>query len=404
MRKKSTVYIIIGVLTLALILFLEYNKKKELNWFPSYVSHHKIPYGTIVLRDILVKKFEHQQEIVKPPFEFLKTNTDTTSTYVFINNSVSFAEAELEKLLDWTAHGNTLYIASTNFESVLLDTLHLETKSLFGDEGLEHQFQYKLVNPKLNLKTKYKFKKSYSTMYFSKLDTLNTVVIGEVSNSSNTDSNYETHPNIIQQKFGKGKIVLTTFPIAFTNYYILQDDNKDYTAGLLSYIDSTNPVYIDAYYKSGKKFYTSPMYIFLNTKELKWAYYLILIGTLFYVIFEGKRKQRAVPVVKPLVNQTLAFTRTIADMYYEKGERKAIAIHKIDFFLDYIRSHFYMSTLNQDHEFYKNLASRTNHESEEIEKLFKHFNAIKNKTTLTDDELLKLNTSIEKFKAKAHGK
>ncbi|SMC57010.1 DUF4350 domain-containing protein [Cellulophaga tyrosinoxydans] len=404
MRKRQTVYIIIGVVTLALILFLQYNKKKELNWYPSYVSHHKIPYGTIVLHDLVKKKFKNIHDVSDPPFTFLKSNNDNASTYVFINNTVSFAESELDKLLEWTAKGNTLFIASTNFEEPLLDTLNLKTASLFGDEGLEHQFQYKLVNPNLNLKTKYQFKKSYSTMYFSEIDTLNTIIIGEVSNDSDTDSNFETHPNIIQQKFGEGKIILTTFPIAFTNYYILKENNSDYTAGLLSYLDDSHPIYFDAYYKSGKKFYTSPMYIFLNTKELKWAYYIILIGALLYVIFEGKRKQRAVPVVNPLINQSLAFTRTIADMYYEKGERKGIAMHKIDYFLDYIRTHFYMSTQTQDTEFYTNLASRSHHEPAEIEKLFAQFNAIKNKTILTDDELIKLNSSIEKFKARAHGK
>lgn len=103
MRKRQTVYIIIGVVTLALILFLQYNKKKELNWYPSYVSHHKIPYGTIVLHDLVKKKFKNIHDVSDPPFTFLKSNNDNASTYVFINNTVSFAESELDKLLEWTA-------------------------------------------------------------------------------------------------------------------------------------------------------------------------------------------------------------------------------------------------------------------------------------------------------------
>lgn len=404
MIKKNLVYIIIGSLTFALILFLEYNKKKELNWFPSYVTHHKIPFGTKVLSDVMQHKFTNRQEINRPPFEFLKNNADTTSTYFFVNNTVSFGEEELNYLLEWCAKGNTLFIASTNFETSLLDTLHLATKSLFGDEGLAHEFQYKLVNPNLDLQRNFSYTKSYSTMYFNKLDTLNSVVVGEVSNASDKNNDFEVHPNIISQAFGKGKIILTTFPVAFTNYFILKDNNKDYTAGLLSYLDSQQPIYIDTYYKSGKEFYTSPMYIFLNTKELKWAYYMVIIGALLYVIFEGKRKQRAVPVVNPLINQSLAFTRTIADMYFEKAERKAIAEHKISYFLDSIRTHFYLNTEEQNTEFYINLASRSHHTPEEVEALFKKINAIKNKTTLTDEDLVNLNASIEKFKDKAHGK
>ncbi|WFO17485.1 hypothetical protein M601_007350 [Cellulophaga baltica 4] len=173
---------------------------------------------------------------------------------------------------------------------------------------------------------------------------------------------------------------------------------------MLSYIDEEKPIYIDAYYKSGKKFYTSPMYIFLNTKELKWAYYMIIIGALVYVLFEGKRKQRAVPIVKPLQNQTLAFTRTIAEMYYEKGDRKAIAQHKISYFLEYIRSHFYLNTTEINEDFFENLAARTHHEPHEIKDLFLIFSSIKHKEFITDAALIQLNTAIENFKAKAHGK
>lgn len=404
MFKKNLVYIIIGTLTFALILFLEYNKKEEINWFPSYVTHHKIPFGTKVMNDIIQNKFDSIQYVERPPFEFLKSNSDPKSTYLFVNNSISFGDDELADLLDWTSQGNTLFIASSNFEESLLDTLGLATASLFGDEGLAHEFQHKLVNPTLNLQRNFSYEKSYSTMYFSELDTLNSVVVGEVSNASDENNDFEIHPSIIKQNFGAGKIILSTFPVAFTNYFILKDNNKDYTAGLLSYLDDEQPLYIDSYYKSGKKFYTSPMYIFLNTKELKWAYYIILIGVVFYVIFEGKRKQRAVPIVNPLVNQSLAFTRTIADMYFEKGERKPIAEHKINYFLEGIRTNFYLNTEDQNEEFYKNLASRSNHTTEEIEAFFKKLNTVKNKTILTDEDVMDLNSSIEKFKAKAHGK
>lgn len=404
MFKKNLVYIIIGTLTFALILFLEYNKKEEINWFPSYVSHHKIPFGTKVVTDIIQNKFDSIQYVERPPFEFLKSNSDAKSTYLFVNNSISFGDDELADLLDWTSQGNTLFIASSNFEESLLDTLGLATASLFGDEGLAHEFQHKLVNPTLNLQRNFSYEKSYSTMYFSELDTLNSVVVGEVSNASDENNDFEIHPSIIKQNFGAGRIILSTFPVAFTNYFILKDNNKDYTAGLLSYLDDEQPLYIDSYYKSGKKFYTSPMYIFLNTKELKWAYYIILIGVVFYVIFEGKRKQRAVPIVNPLVNQSLAFTRTIADMYFEKGERKPIAEHKINYFLEGIRTNFYLNTEVLNEEFYKNLASRSNHTTEEIETFFKKLNTVKNITILTDEDVMDLNSSIEKFKAKAHGK
>ena len=131
---------------------------------------------------------------------------------------------------------------------------------------------------------------------------------------------------------------------------------------------------------------------------------MALIGAMFYVVFEGKRKQRAIPIVVPLKNQTLAFTRTIADMYFEKEEQKSITDHKIDYFLEYIRSHFYLGTIKQDDEFFRNLAARSNHSFDEVQELFAYMAKLKIRSVITNSDLKKLNTLIEKFKLKADGK
>lgn len=405
MSKKANIYIVISVFTLIILMLLQYNKPKEINWFPSFVSQHKIPFGTYVLNRVMEKMFQGRtQQVNAPPFEFLKVEEDVAGTYFFVNDKVEFGEAELNALLDWTSRGNTLFIASSGFEEQLTDTLHLETSGLYADFGEEQKQRHRLANPQLQTEDGYIFDKDSHSLYFKSIDTLHTKIVGEVSTLSKNDSLAKKQCNVLRQSFGEGQIMLSTFPKAFTNYFILKDDNKNYTAGLLSYLDSSRPIYMDNHYKSGKSFYTSPMYIFLNTKEFKWAYYLALLGALIYVVFEGKRKQRAIPVVSPLQNQTLAFTRTIADMYFEKGEQKSIIAHKIAYFLEYIRTHFHLNTLKQDDVFYQHLAMRSNHSKEEIKALFSYITQLNASTEPTDDALKKLNSLIEKFKARAHGK
>lgn len=404
MGKKTNIYIVIAVATIALLMVLQYNKPKELNWFPSYVAQHKIPYGTFVLNDLLDKKFDKIKQVYVPPFEFLNDNFEAEGTYFLVNENIKFGDAELERLLDWTSEGNTLFIASFSFEEDLLDTLGLSTSGLFAGFGEEQKQVHKLVNPNLKPDIVYPFEKDSYSNFFKSIDTVNTTVLGIVDTNEDSLAITKKHFDAIRQDFGDGEIILSTFPKAFTNYFILKDNNRDYTAGLLSYIDNSKPIYVDNHYKAGKKFYTSPMYIFLNTKEFKWAYYLTLIGALIYVVFEGKRKQRAIPIVVPLKNQTLAFTRTIANMYYEKGQQKPISEHKIEQFLEYIRSHFYMRTIHREEEFYQNLASRSSHSFDEIKNLFDYIEKLRNQAEVSDVDLKKLNTSIEKFKHKANGK
>jgi len=402
MGKKGTVYIVIIVITIAILMLLQYNKPKEINWFPSYVSQHKIPYGTLVLNDIIEKKIsKNSQQISLPPYEFIDSHTDIEGTYFFVNKNINFDEAELNSLLNWTTKGNTLFIASNNFGENLLDTLKLETSSLFAGFGDENSQLHQLVNPKLKTEN-YKFGKDDFINFFKKIDTLNTKVLGIVDNYNDSTALKEHHINVIQQPFGQGKIILSTFPEAFTNYFILKDNNRNYTAGLLSYIDDSKTIYIDNHYKAGKSFYTSPMHLFLNTKEFMWAYYITIIGVIIYIFFEGKRKQRAIPIVNPLKNQTLAFTRTIANMYFEKGEQQPIVMHKIEHFLEHIRSHFHISTLEQNDEFYTNLALRSSHSYDEIKKIFNYIDTIKNQQKIADTSVIKLNTLIEKFKKQSN--
>ncbi|MFD0797061.1 DUF4350 domain-containing protein [Maribacter chungangensis] len=404
MGKKGTIYLGIAILTLAAFMLLQYSKPKEINWFPSYVASHKIPYGTVVLNTVMEGLFPSQlQQVYNPPFEFINQNDSINGSYVFINNDIQFNKEELNALLNWTAKGNRLFIASKDFEEELKDTLGLETDfSYVGFETSQKQL-HSLLNPRLTLTDSIIFNRDTSTPYFNKIDTLNTTVLGQVAVVVDKKQK-ELQVNALMHPFGDGTIILSTFPEAFTNYFILKRENKAYTAGMLSYLDDGKPIYLDNHYKSGKSFYTSPMYIFLNTKELKWAYYIALFGALLYVIFEGKRKQRAIPVVTPLPNRTLDFTRTISDMYYLKSDQKSIAEHKINYFLDWLRTRFYIGNIRKEDDFYNTIASRSGHSFEFVTKVFSFMEHLRNSDQISDDDLLKLNTLLQKFKAKTDGK
>lgn len=398
MSKKGKIYIGLLVFTILALVYFEKTKPKDINWFPSYATHHKIPFGSFVFNEQLNRIADSVISVEKPPFEYLKNN-DIKGTYLFYNGGINFGEAELDVLLNWTSKGNTLIVSAISFEDRLLDTLNLDMRSVNIFNNFKNKFQLQQVNPNLD-NTKYEFDKASTLFHFSEIDTLNTKVLGVVDKlRTDTDSISEPLINVIKQPFGEGNIILNAFPQAFSNYFILNSPNQNYTAGLLSYIDKNQPIYIDKHYKSGKKFYTSPMYLFLNNPYLKWAYYIVLIGVLIYIIFEGKRKQRAIPIVKPLKNQTVSFTRTIADMYYNDGKHGKIAEHKIQHFLEYIRNTMYLSTSEINLEFIKNLAARSNNTVDNTQNLFDYIKELQHIQTVNNIQLEKLNRLIENFKS-----
>ena len=402
MLKKGRAYIIIGALAFILLLVFEYNKPKKINWFPSYVTTHKIPYGTQVINDLLPKYFPKAQNVFRTPYEFLSKSDSLNGTYLFVNGSIAFGQTDLHEVLSWVEKGNHLFIASESFEDQLLDTLGLEISNMYDSQSIEPIFKHSLVNRRLKVKD-VPFEKDYYSAYFSRLDTINSVVLGEVSIENDSLPRRRPEVTIVQQPYGKGKITLSTFPKAFTNYFILKEDQSQYTAGLISYIDPNRSVFVDNHHKAGKTFYTSPIHLFLNTKEFKWAYYLVLIGALVYIFFEGKRKQRAIKVITPLKNQTLAFTRTIANMYFENNRQVEIAQHKIHYFLDYIRTRFYLGTEKLDAQFYHALALRSNHSDNEVQTLFENMIRLQKAKKVSNEQLQQLEQNIQQFEARADG-
>lgn len=403
MRKSYLTYGIILVVFTGAILLLEYNKPKKINWYPSFVTHHKIPYGTKVFNDQLQRIYgSNVVPVTKPPYEVLKKDSSMQGTYLFVNNSITWDESELEQLLKWTGKGNTLFVATSLLNTTIKHELNIETSFTYSN-AITPKFQYQFVNPNLHPKQPYIFEKDFSAPYFTELDSSKTSIIGKLTTEQDT-LNEAFKPVTIKMHYKKGTIIVSLFPKGFTNYFILKDPiNRQYVANMLSYLPQEEPIYVDNYYKSGKAFYSSLMHIVLNAKSLRWGYYLALIGAVLYVVFEGKRKQRAIPVVTPLKNQTLAFTRTIANMYYERGAQKEITSHKIASFLEYIRSRFHVNTTEINDTFYFQLAARSNHTETEIKELWKFLRLLSEKTTISEALFIQLNSRIELFKNKAHG-
>ena len=399
MSKRNKIYLTLIGFTLLGIVYAELSKPKQVNWFTSYTSHHKIPFGAYIFNDLINSRFDSVVSVDRPPYEFLNSNT-AEGTYLFFNDGLGFGEAELESLLEWTAKGNNLMLASNDFEYNLLDTLGIDTDIVSIPGNFNNEFELELSHPQLKTEKQIVFDRAITLYHFSELDTTTTKIIGIFDKYQDTQSQLsDTLVNVIKQPFGEGQIILSTFPQAFSNYFILEADNKDYTSGIMSYISPDKPLYIDSYYKSGKSYYASPLYLFLNNPHLKWGYYVILFGAVVYIIFEGKRKQRAIPIIKPLRNRTVDYTRTIANMYYERNSHSEIAQHKIKYFLNYIRVQMHLQTATISEQFLVQLAARSNNDLGRVKQLFDFINSIELKSSITREELEHLNTLIENFKS-----
>lgn len=388
-RRSKNIAILFGIGLLGIIL-MELFRPQPVDWRESYTSFDKIPLGTHIFHTEIQSLYNSVETVNRDPFEFLsREKTAEHSAYIFINNDLFFDERQSEKLLEYVSVGNTVFLAGRTLNGSLADTLNVK-------ENVNYQFREQKIYPQfynstLKSDSLYVFQKAVYQSWFLEIDTLKTTALGyfDIANSKSKNINFISMP------FGKGKFLIHTLPEAFSNYYMLKN-NEQYAANVFSYINS-DTIYWDEYLKSGRKVVTSPMRFVLSQEALIWAYYVLMCGLLIFVIFQGKRKQRIIPVIEPLKNSSVEFTKTIGNLYFQHSDFSNIIAKKISYFLEQIRSRYYLNTQNLSEDFIKNLSIKSGKNEDETRKLIHFIKYLKGKPTHTEQDLSELNKQIDPF-------
>jgi hypothetical protein len=76
-----------------------------------------------------------------------------------------------------------------------------------------------------------------------------------------------------------------------------------------------------------------------------------------------------VPIIKPLQNSSIDFTKTIGNLYFQEGEHGNLIDKKISYFLDKIRSQYLLETAIIDDDFIKKLHQKSGKNLVEIQNI-----------------------------------
>ena len=400
MDRRSKIIIGLFVLVLLGIIVTEIARPKPINWRPSYTSFDTIPFGCYVLFQELQSLFPDSeiQPAQDSPYSIL-TERDSlqSANYIFINSTLNFDEQETNQILKFVDQGNSVFMAATYFGHFLSDTLKLEVKSDYAVQ--EDTVSLSHTNNTFNKKW-FSYNRGLFKSRFTSVDSLNTTILGYLKFKENNfltgQASTEIAPNFVQIKFGKGNFYLHSNPVAFTNYYLLTQ-NQEYISHTLSYLDNSTILW-DGYEKSGRVVVDSPMRFVLNQASLRWAYYLTITGLLIFVIFRAKREQRIILVIEPLENSSIEFARTVGGLYFQHKDYTDLISKKINFFLEYIRSRYYLDITVLSDKTARDLAAKSGKTLTETKNLTEQIAALKNKTVHTEQDLIALNKKITAFK------
>ncbi len=396
MNRTIKIYIVFLMALMALIIVVDANRPRPVNWTPSFDIKSKIPFGLKIFQDEKDKFFKNDSltEMRVTPYEFFDAYYDydtlvdaysVKGTFLAIDHYYGIDESSTDELLYFVSHGNDAFLSMNDFSEKLRDSLKFKIQNHYFRDRIE----VFLANKKWDEK-EYQMKMGVSGYHFSSFDTLKTTVLGY---HKTRDS---TYVNFIKVAYGNGAIYLHTQPYAFTNYYLLKDRNYQYAEKVLSYIPKGNVFwYPNKTYNSSVS--NSPMRFILSHDGLKWAWYLFLIGMLIFMVFNAKRKQRIIPIIRPLENTTVDFTKTIGNLYFQEGNHDTIMEKKIIYFLEKLRQDYLIDTQYLDEDFIKKVHQKTGKDITLIEKAVLLIKRQRKTYKSTEADLIELNSVLEKI-------
>ncbi|TAJ14635.1 DUF4350 domain-containing protein [Marinilabiliaceae bacterium JC017] len=397
MAKSSTNnWMMIGVLAAILLFSIALAMApKAIDWSLSFSRQDEIPFGNSILYELLPEHFAHEELVTVHSglTSYLEETTPENSNLIIINHRFKPDQRDLNKIIDILNAGNSVFIAAEYLSEAVADTFNIEFNetqwlNILGNDSISFNFS----NRKLKSAYGYWYKKGISNNHFVSYDSTRTSVLG---------FNNDGLTNFIKIKQGKGWLYVNLNPLAFSNYNLLIADNYEYVFKCLSYLPA-QPTLWDEYYKARNNQIASPISFILNRKPLRYAWYLVLAGVLVYFIFESKRKQRMIPVITPPENTTLSFIETVGRLYFSRKNHLDIAQKKYSYFLEHIRSKYYVQTDVISDERIQHLAAKTGIARRSLKQLFSMAENLKQVKKLSEEDLEQFNRKIEYFYQHSH--
>ena len=395
-RNKSKILLWIFGFFMLLLIIAELFRPTPINWRSSYVADHKIPYGCYVIYQELPNLLG--KPVIKStadPYEFLVENElPKNSVFIFINDYLGFDLQQSNALLNFVEEGNTVFLATKDFFGPLADSLKIKTSYIieYQKSTIETNFVENALKAPENISLEIP-----DPAYFSKMDSTTTKIL------SYTQSEERDIANFVSIDYGAGKFYVHTLPEVFSNYNLLSD-SQEFAAASLSYLDG-DVYYWDEYLKTGKVIVTTPMRFVLSETGLKSGYFLLMIGLLLFVVFRGKREQKIIPVIPPVENLTISFTKSVGSLYYQHRNYSNIIAKKISYFFSSVRSKFLIETQEMSEEFIRKLALKSGNDYHKTKDLIEFIEKLKEKPNHSENDLIELNKKIENFnRNESHGK
>lgn len=422
------------IIALCLLLLSSCGQRelKAEDWEANYLRRSTLPYGTYITYNLLDSLFSGEEiyasewsideevyDLINYNYRQQQYNEDTneyenipveqsdsfltalyeskefeeTYTYVIIASAFPENNETETALCDFVGSGNNVFLSAEVISNSLLQRLSIEDerRSILNDSVyfLENDPSKRYIFPPYSERIMYKGGIETSSFDLDSIS-LPYEVLG-------VDGNQK--PYFVKVKYGFGYFYLHTVPRAFSNISMLDLNQYEYGFKCLSYLSKDDLIVWDDSVSQGNLNIQKRnlLSVILKSQALTWGLIILLLALVLFMLFRGKRVQRIIPVIKKPQNTSLAFLSTLSNMYYKKKDYASVMRKRQAFFLEFIRTHFYMNTEIIDSNFFKILSAKSDVPQYILERIFKNYKKMEERDDASVTTFMKYNEELERF-------
>lgn len=423
MKQHRTLYFGLGILLSLVMLYGcdTIKQKPKTDWKVGLKREGKKPYDTYLAYHSAQYYFtEASLTPLFTNYNFEQINRSDNyyvgqgqALLVLVGYSVQFSTSEWEALVAFMSRGNKIVLLASNIDQQCLDQFRCGMRS--GNEleplsktnqGSDNQNVLLLDSVQgkrygyfgRDFKGYFEFNKDQDTVSNYATDTSLVItnkptILGRVLHPKDKPGK----PNFIRYDYGEGSITMIATPLVFSNYFLLQESNKEYLDAIWESVPgSVYQIYWANYnYRMPNE---STFAILWRNKATRWALILILIAAATYLLFQIKRRQRMIPIMPKATNSSVAFIETVGMLYYNKGDNANLAQKMEQHFLEWVRQKLHLNTNLLNDAFAQQLSNKTGVALSEVNELLSIIHQSRlQQQNLNDEMLFDLYYRIQQF-------
>jgi hypothetical protein len=275
--------------------------------FTPYSSHSARDSGTLALYEWANALGYRAQRIENSAF---RVADDTRLLFVFAPRE-TIEPGEARYLLQWVERGNVLVVADSGglVANGLLRALEIETTAL-NDSVTELALSQPLADANIE---------ALVAGAYRGLETRRNDIVPYAAADK---------PALLRIARGQGTLWVLSAPMLLNNEHLANADNAKFARALLASVPSGSAIAFDEYHLGFKSEYTESLLNVIYNTPWGWGLLFAAIVLFGYLILNGQRLGRTVPVQKTLARRTPSeYVVSMANLFRRANQRGMVLQH-----------------------------------------------------------------------------